>query len=118
LRGYGRAAARDSLVQIIEASRNPGASVVLFEIPLGFMIDPFSGLERELARTYDLELISDTAIRQLVLRSPTFPLAAILGVSKLSDDGLHPNVTGADYLATTVRRSLKPICGPAIVKNE
>jgi acyl-CoA thioesterase I len=53
LRGYGQAAVRDSLVQIIEASRNAGANVILFEIPPGFMIDPFSDLERELARTYD-----------------------------------------------------------------
>jgi len=33
--------------------------VFLFEIPLGFVSDPYSGLDRELARAYGLELISE-----------------------------------------------------------
>jgi acyl-CoA thioesterase I len=117
LRGYGRTAARESLVQIIEASHKAGADVVIFEIPRGFMIDPFFGLERELARNYDLELIADTAIRQLVLRSPTFPLGAALGAPRLSDDGLHPNAAGALYLAATVRTAVERMYGAIIAKK-
>jgi acyl-CoA thioesterase-1 len=116
LRGYGRDLARESLVQIIEACRNAGADVVLFEIPRGFIRDPFAGLERELARTYDLELIPDTAIRQLVLRSPTFPLSSVLGTEHLSADGLHPNKVGARCLAQVVRDALERMYGSAILK--
>jgi acyl-CoA thioesterase I len=76
LRRYGEESARESLVQIIEACREIDAEIVLIEIPRGFIVDPFSGLERELARTYDLELVSDTAIRRLVLRSPSSPLGS------------------------------------------
>jgi lysophospholipase L1-like esterase len=55
LRGYGRESARASLVEIIESCRDAGAAVVLMEIPRGFITDSFSGLERELARNYDLD---------------------------------------------------------------
>jgi acyl-CoA thioesterase-1 len=107
LRGYAREAARASLVEIIEACRDAGAAVVLVEIPRGFITDSFSGLERELAREYDLELIPDTAIRMLVVRSPAIPVIGEVAVSHLSDDGLHPNVAGANYLAHVVNDALK-----------
>jgi lysophospholipase L1-like esterase len=107
LRSYGRAAARASLVEVIEACRNAGAAVILVEIPRGFITDSFSGLERELARTYDLELMPDTAIRMLVLRSSTFPILGNMIEPRLSDDGLHPNVAGAKYLAHAVNNALE-----------
>jgi acyl-CoA thioesterase-1 len=114
LRGYERGAVRDSIVQIIETCRAVGAEVMLVEIPRGFIVDPFSGLERELARTYDLELVPDTAIRMLVLRSPSTPLGSMLAKPYLSDDGLHPNVTGARYLANTIYQRIKRIYGPVV----
>ncbi len=114
LRGYGRESARASLVEIIEACRAAGAAVVLIEIPRGFITDSFSGMERELARKYDLELIPDTAIRMLVVRSPAIPVVGGLTEPHLSDDGLHPNVAGAHYLAESVYRSLLRMYGPSI----
>jgi hypothetical protein len=106
------------LVRIIEACRNAGADVVLVEIPRGFIVDPFGGLECGLSRTYDLELIPDTAIRQLVLRSPTFPLSRVLGATYLSDDGLHPNEAGARHLAAQVRDALLRMYGLSITQPD
>ncbi len=114
LRGYSREAVRASLVEIIEASRDAGAEVILVEIPRGFVVDEFSGLERELARKYDLELVSDTAIRMLVLRSGSFPWTESVAGPLLSDDGLHPNVAGARHLADTVRRQIERMYGAAV----
>jgi lysophospholipase L1-like esterase len=111
LRGYGRAATRASLVQIIEACQQAGAEVVLVEIPRGFITDPFSGLERELARKYELELIPDSAIRMLVVRSPAIPVVGDLAKPHLSDDGLHPNEAGAQMLAGVVCRTLTRMYG-------
>jgi lysophospholipase L1-like esterase len=111
LRGYGRAATRASLVKIIEACQQAGVEVVLVEIPRGFITDPFSGLERELAREYDLELIPDSAIRLLVVRSPAIPVVGELAKPHLSDDGLHPNAAGAQMLAGVVYRALEQVYG-------
>jgi len=114
LRGYGREATRASLVQIIEACQQAGADVVLVEIPRGFITDPFSGLERELAREYDLELIADSAIRMLVVRSPAIPMVGEVSRPHWSDDGLHPNVAGARMLARVVYRTLRGVYGRPI----
>ena len=114
LRGYGRAAARESLETIIEACQEADATVVLVEVPRGFISDPFAGLERELAREYDLELIPDSAIRMLVVRSPVIPIVGNFAKPHWSDDGLHPNETGARMLAEAVLGSLNDLCGPAI----
>ncbi|MGD9633514.1 MAG: GDSL-type esterase/lipase family protein [Pirellulales bacterium] len=114
LRGYGRESTRESLLQIIEACRAAGAKVVLMEIPRGFITDPFSGLERELAREYDLELIPDSTIRMLVVRSPAIPLVGDVTKPHWSDDGLHPNVDGARMMADVVYRALQGIYGPTI----
>lgn len=111
LRGYGRTATRESLVHFIEACQDAGADVVLAEIPRGFITDPFSGLERELARQYDLELIPDSAIRMLVVRSPAIPVVGAIAKPHYSDDGLHPNVAGAQMLADVVHRRLRGIYG-------
>jgi acyl-CoA thioesterase I len=109
LRRRGRAATRDSLDTMIRACRDAGAEVILFEVPRGFVYDPFAGLERELARRHDLELINDGAIRSLVLRSPWFP--ARLG-EPLSDDGLHPNAAGNVHLARLAAAALERVFGP------
>jgi lysophospholipase L1-like esterase len=118
VRGYSRAETRANLVRLIDASQQLGTQVVLVEIPRGFIIDPYSGLERELARKLDLELIADTAIRTLVLRSPTSPLPDSLARPHLSDDGLHPNPAGARYLAAQVCESLIRMYGPSITAED
>jgi lysophospholipase L1-like esterase len=107
-------ATRANLVKLIESCKEAGADVVLMEIPRGFITDPYSGLERKLARVHDLELIPDSTIRQFVLRSPTFPPSGIIGLADLSDDGLHPNELGARLFAMQVRDALVRLYGPSI----
>ncbi len=112
LKGHSRAATRKNLVEIVSACQKAGAAVVLFEIPRGFIVDPFAGLEREIARQYDLQLIPDTAIRQLVLFSPHCPPGLWLpSSSHLSDDGLHPNAQGNQLLARVVADCLADLFG-------
>lgn len=111
VRGHSRKATRKKLEQIITACRGIGAEVVLMEVPRGLCIDSFYGLERELAREYDLELISDTAIRKLVLWSPLVPPGMWTAGPYLSDDGLHPNAHGNRLLADEVARALVRLYG-------
>lgn len=119
LQSKSRAETKANLETIIVAARGAGAEVVLFEIPRGFITDGYGGVERELARQYDLELISDGAIRQLVLWSPFAPPGIWMrGESRLSDDGLHPNERGARHLANTVARSLERLYGPKIARGK
>lgn len=106
LKTKSRAATKRNLEKLIDAARSVNAEVVLIEVPRGFIVDPFAGLERELAREHDLELISDAAIRNLVLWSPYCPPGAWTGGPYLSDDGLHPNERGDEYLAGVVVKSL------------
>jgi acyl-CoA thioesterase I len=115
LRGRSRAETRANLIAMIGASRSAGAEVILFEIPRGFITDPYAGLERELAREQDLELITDGAIRQLVLFSPSSPLGRWTG-RQLSDDGLHPNDAGNRHLADVVEASLRRVYGDGILR--
>ena len=60
LNGYSRASTKAYLKEIIDAVRQNDAEVVLMEIPRAFISDPFWGLEREIAREEDVELVSDT----------------------------------------------------------
>lgn len=112
-----RARVKRNLERLIGAAQDAGAEVILMEIPRGFVIDPYAGLERELARKYDLQLISDTAIRQLVLWSPYCPPGLWTGGPYLSDDGLHPNARGDEYLASTVAQTLARLYGPQILER-
>ena len=109
LRGRSRSEAKANLETIIRAGREAGAEVFLFEIPRGFVTDPYAGLERELARKYDLELIHDGAIRQLVIFSPFTPLGESGRI--LSYDGLHPNEAGNVFLADRVEAALTRVYG-------
>lgn len=113
LTGKSRAATRANLEKIVAAVHELGARVVLMEIPRGFVTDAYAGLEREMARKHDLELVSDTAIRKLVLWSPHAPPGMLFG-SRYSDDGLHPNERGARMLAEYVAAALEGIYGPSI----
>jgi acyl-CoA thioesterase I len=115
LRGKSRQDTWANLEGMIRASRSAGAEVFLFEIPRGFVTDPFAGLERGLAREYDLELITDGAIRQLVLFSPFTPLGEWTG-RHLSDDGLHPNDAGHRFLADRVESALRRVYGDGILR--
>jgi acyl-CoA thioesterase I len=112
LRGRSRSEAKANLESLIQAGRAAGAEVFLFEIPRGFVMDPYAGLERELARKYDLELIHDGAIRQLVIFSPFTPLGKSGRV--LSYDGLHPNDAGNVFLAGRVEAALTRVYGGSL----
>jgi acyl-CoA thioesterase-1 len=116
LKGRSRAATKANLQRIIEASRRIGAEVVLMEIPRAFISDPYAGMERELAREHDLELVPDTPIRRLVLGSPVAVPGMWMGPSShLSDDGLHPNARGNRVLAQGVAEALARLAGPEIL---
>jgi len=113
-----RAAAKANLARIIEQCCQAGAEVVLVEVPRGFVTDGYRGLERELAREYDLELVSDTAIRQIVLMSPYAPPGMWLAPDRrLSDDGLHPNARGSRLLARRVAAALQRVYGDEILRS-
>jgi acyl-CoA thioesterase-1 len=113
LRGKSRSDTKANLEKLIRAGRDAGAEVFLFEIPRAFVMDPYGGLERELARKYDLELIHDGAIRQLVLFSPFTPLGSRTG-RLLSYDGLHPNDAGNVFLADRAEAALTRVYGGSL----
>jgi lysophospholipase L1-like esterase len=116
LKGYPREAAKENLQRIIRTAREAGAEPILIEVPRGFIIDPYAGLERELAHEENLELISDGVIRKLVLWSPYAPPGMWTGGPYLSDDGLHPNAAGNDELARAAARALRRVFGEEILR--
>ena len=119
LRFHSRAATKANLKAIIAACRRMGAEVVLMEISRAYMSDPFWGLEREIAREEDVELMPDTAMRILFLHSPSLPPGSWWGGPYLTDEsGLHPNAAGNQVLAEHVTRALERLYGPAILKRD
>lgn len=106
LKGKPRAEAKKNLEQMIAVSRGLGAEVILFEIPRGFIHDPWWGLEREIAREQQVTLIPDGVIRSFVLYSPFAPPGIWTGGPYLSDDGLHPNKNGNAVMAKAVARAI------------
>ncbi len=117
LHGDARAETRSRLERLIGAGEEVGAQVILFEIPRGFIMDGYAGLERELAREHDLELIPDGCIRSLVLWSKDGLLDPVSHEPPLSDDGLHPNANGHRFLCEHVRAALERLYGDAFVKK-
>ncbi|MFZ1936422.1 MAG: GDSL-type esterase/lipase family protein [Thermoguttaceae bacterium] len=118
LRFHSRAETKANLKKIIDASRKMGAEVALMEIPRAYMSDPFWGLEREIAREEDVELIPDTALRMLFLHSPLIPPGSWLGGPYLTDEGgIHPNAAGNEVLADSVAAALERMYGPAILRE-
>lgn len=115
LKGHSRKQTEENLIQIIETCREAGANVVLVEIPRGLIRDPFAGLERELARRYDLELVSDTPIRMFALLSPMAPPGSWFESRQFSADGIHPNARGCRLLAGYVADAIVRIAGPEIL---
>ena len=115
VRKHGEETCRRNLETMIEACQAAGAEVVLVEIPRGIVSDQFRGLERRLARNYDLELISDSVLRRFVLFGPYGPPGMWLPRRwHLSDDGLHPNAQGNQLLAGKVCSALVRIYGPDV----
>jgi lysophospholipase L1-like esterase len=115
LREESRASTKANLQELIDECRKAGAEVVLFEIPRGFIIDRFRGLERELAYENDLELVPDAVIRNLVIWSPATPLGVRWKNSRLSDDGIHSNSKGSQFMAAAVADSLQRMYGERTV---
>jgi len=119
VQGHPRQVVEENLEEIIVACRERGAEVILMEVPRGYFSDPYRGVERRLARKFHLELIPDTAIRRLLLSSPTMPPGQwTSGPYLTQDDGLHPNAQGNQLLAEYVADALKQLYGPAIRRAE
>jgi len=112
--GYSRESVKMNLEKIVACCRQIGSEVVLMEMPRGFVTDPFAGLEREIARRDDLELVPDTAVRKLVLWSPYGLARGWAEELRLSDDGLHPNRRGNRLLAECVAEALVRMYGTRI----
>lgn len=113
--GRSRRSTKENLETLIRACREIDAEVILVEIPRGYMTDPYAGIERELAREYDLELVPDSVIRRMLLSSPVLPPGMWLGGPYLTQaDGLHPNERGNEYLARRIADSLEFLYGPEI----
>lgn len=115
--GKTRRQTRAWLVEIIKQLEAADAQVILVEIPRGFISDPYAGLERELCRDFDLQLIPDTVIRRFIFWSPIIPPGAWFGKqSWLSEDGLHPNENGNQLLASYAANALTRLYGEGIIR--
>ena len=102
----------DTAVNLDQHCQSNHISVILVEIPRGFITDYYGGFERRLARKYDLQLVSDTMIRQLVYLSAVIPPRSWLESNRhLSEDGLHPNSRGNQVLARKIWRAVKQLTG-------
>ena len=89
LKGYSRAATKAYLMKIIDTVRQHDAEVVLLEIPRAFISDPYWGLEREIARQADVEMVPDTALRRIFLRSTAFSAGQLAGRAVLDRRNRH-----------------------------
>jgi acyl-CoA thioesterase I len=118
LHDYSRASTKARLKRIIDTVRRIGAEVVLVEMPRAFVSDPYWGLEREIARQEDVELVPDTAMRTIFLRSTAFPPGTWLGPPYLTDEsGIHPNERGNEILAKYVAEALQRMYGRQIIRT-
>ena len=108
--GEQRANTWKNLEYLIDKFKEDDIDVILVEVPRGFVSDGYDGIERELARKYDLELVSDWTIRSFVLMSPICPPGSLLSKKwHRSNDGLHPNKRGNEVFAEAVLTALQ-IC--------
>ena len=109
---------RANLVKMIEAFQAAEIIVIIVEVPRGFITDGYAGLERELARTYNLQLVSDWTIRSFVLMSPICPPGMNLNKKwHRSSDGLHPNKNGNEAFARAVANSLRKVFGDEVLRE-
>ncbi len=117
LKGHSRASTKRNLEQLISGCREGGAEVILMEIPRGFMFDPFASLERQIAYEQDVQLVPDSAIRQLVIWSPIAPPGMWFPDSQLSDHGIHSNPRGSKAMARYVASALQKMYGQQILNT-
>ena len=116
LKGRSRASAKANLIEIIDLCHAADTDVLLLEIPRGFIIDPFASLEREIAYEKDVQLLSDTWLREIVLLSPIAPPGRWMSKqSQLSDDGIHSNQRGSKSIATRVANTLRKMYGADVI---
>jgi acyl-CoA thioesterase-1 len=108
LRGLPLKATRDNLEQMIDAFQHSGARVVLagMTLPPNYGPDYIRGFEkiyRDLAAEHKLALIP-------------FLLADIVtkDLRYLQRDGIHPTAEGAEIVAETVLRAVKPFLGAPV----
>ena len=107
LKGKSRASTKKNLLEMIDRCRAADTDVLLMEIPRGFIIDPFASLEREIAYETDVQLLSDTWLREIILLSPIAPPGRWMSKqSHLSDDGIHSNERGSRAIAKRVHTTL------------
>ncbi len=118
LRGHSRSETKATLVDMIQQSKAAGADVILMEIPRGFIFDPFRSLEREIANEHDVQLVSDTWLREIVIRSPIVPPAKWYPAWQLSDDGIHSNPKGSHRIALRVCEALEHMYGPSLFHDD
>ena len=118
LKGHSRALTKRNLTSMIRTFREQGCDVILMEIPRGFMIDPFASLERQIAYEQDVQLISDTWLRQIVVMSPIAPPGRWMPSSHLSDDGIHSNERGSRAIAGRVCDALVQMYGETILTRQ
>ncbi len=110
--GYRRKVAETNIESMIQHCQSNHIAVILVEIPRGFITDFYGGFERRLARKYDLQLVSDTMIRQLVYFSAVIPPGSWLDSNRhLSEDGLHPNSNGNQMMAHRICRAVNRLTG-------
>ncbi len=118
LKGHSRSQTRSNLTSLIDSCRRNGSDVVLMEIPRGFIFDPYASLERQIASEKDVQLISDTWLRQIVLLSPIAPPGRWMSEhARLSEDGIHSNEQGSQKIANDVARVLESMYGEALLKK-
>ena len=115
LKHLGRSSAKENLVEMIRLCRAQGAEVVLMEIPRGFLFDPWARLEREIAYEQDVQLVSDTWLREVVLLGPAAPPGRWFPEWRLSDDGIHSNPQGSRSIARHVAEALHEMYGDPIL---
>lgn len=115
LKWRSRRQTKQNLVQLVQRCREKDAEVVLMEIPRGFIFDPYASLERQVAYEHDVQLVSDTWLREIVLMSPIAPPGRWLDAKHhFSDDGIHSNERGSKAIAQRVKLALREMYGPEI----
>ncbi|QDT09687.1 GDSL-type esterase/lipase family protein [Planctomycetes bacterium K23_9] len=117
LKGHSRRETRDNLRSMIRSCREHGSDVILMEIPRGFIFDPFRSIERQVAYEEDVQLISDTWLRQIVLQSPIAPPGKWMSKeTHLSSDGIHSNKRGSQKIAARVAATLQKMYGKQLAR--
>ena len=89
-----------NLDRVVERVTEEGAMVVLLELRIGILRDEYLSGYRRVAKAHGALLISDF-------------MSGILGNSKLTVDGVHPNAAGHRLIAERVMQKLAPLLDTA-----